>query len=89
METLHGIENLALLDTKTNSALNNNIFPSKREEIINKDRNGLFIPIATKNVFLKYYSPQVVDVYTWSALDRKHYQEAIATTLKKYTNLSK
>lgn len=88
-ETLHGIENLALLDTKTNSALNNNIFPSKREEIIDKDRNGLFIPIATKNVFLKYYSPQVVDVYTWSALDRKHYQEAIAATLKKYTNLSK
>lgn len=53
---LDNISNLALLDRNTNSALSNSFFDVKRRIIVEKDRNGEFIPICTRNVFLKYYS---------------------------------
>lgn len=56
-EDKHNIYNLTLLDTKTNSSLSNDIFFSKRERIIEDfEKEGKFIPLCTKNVFMKYYS---------------------------------
>ena len=53
---IHTIDNLALLSRDDNSSLNNSIFPAKRDKIKELDKTGSFIPICTKNVFLKYYS---------------------------------
>lgn len=62
-ETVHTLDNLALLSSSINSSLSNNIFPLKREILINKDKNGEFIPLCTKNVFLKYYSKNIQDLF--------------------------
>jgi uncharacterized protein with ParB-like and HNH nuclease domain len=65
------IDNLCLLDKNTNSSLGNNIFKRKRQMILETDNSGeveidgdkikVFIPIATKNVFLKYYTAEADD----------------------------
>lgn len=53
-EDVDGISNLALLDEKTNKGYKNAVFPLKRKCIIELDKTGGFVPICTKNVFLKY-----------------------------------
>ena len=53
---LNDISNLALLDSETNRGYKNAVFPIKRMTIIKREKEGTFIPIGTKNVFLKYFS---------------------------------
>ena len=81
---MHGIENLALLTTKNNSSLSNGLFIEKREKIIEMDKNGEFIPICTKNVFLKYYSKELSNVYFWSKDDQEDYKDSIIKTLENF-----
>ena len=83
---MHGIENLALLTTKNNSSLCNGPFIKKREKIIKMDKNGEFIPICTKNVFLKYYTntKKLSDVYFWSKDDQENYKGSIIKTLENF-----
>jgi len=81
---IHSIDNMALLSTGDNSALNNNIFPIKRDKIIELDKKGSFIPICTKNVFLKYYSKNVTQNSKWTTKDRKSYLEEIESKLIKF-----
>lgn len=79
---MHGIENLALLSAGNNSSLSNGPFVDKRAKIIEMDKNGEFIPICTKNVFLKYYSKELSDVYFWSKQDQEDYKDSIIKTLE-------
>ena len=81
---MHGIENLALLAAENNSSLCNGPFIEKREKIIEMDKNGEFIPICTKNVFLKYYTKKLSDVYFWSKQDQEDYKDSIIKTLEKF-----
>ncbi|MEJ2792070.1 DUF262 domain-containing protein [Iodobacter sp. LRB] len=77
--------NLALLDASTNRSYKNALFPIKRARIIDNDKRGVFIPIGTKNVFLKYYSRQsVIELMYWEESDAKDYQHAIGEMLKDY-----
>ena len=81
---IHGIENLTLLTAENNSSLSNGPFIEKREKIIEMDKNGEFIPICTKNVFLKYYSNELSNVYFWSKQDQKEYKNSIIETLENF-----
>lgn len=81
---LHYIDNLALLDKNTNSSLSNAFFDVKRSIIIDCDRNGDFIPVCTRNIFLKYYSKDPSQVHYWSETDRKDYLERIQIDLAEY-----
>ena len=81
---VHSINNLALLATDDNSALSNNIFPIKRDKIIKLDEKGSFIPICTKNVFLKYYTKDVTQSVKWTEKDRKAYLNEITNILKDF-----
>ncbi len=81
---LHNIDNLALLDISSNSAISNNFFDVKRHMIIEMDRKGEFIPVCTRNVFLKYYSQDPSQIHYWSASDRDDYLNAIKSMLKEY-----
>lgn len=81
---LHSIDNLALLDRNANSSISNNFFDVKRSMIIEKDRSGEFIPVCTRNVFLKYYSKDPSQVHYWSASDRRDYLDAIKNTIAPY-----
>ena len=74
---------MALLSQKDNSSLSNAIFPAKRDKIKQLDAKGSFIPIGTKNVFLKYYSSNVTDGVTWNKNDRKAYLKAMLSTLNR------
>ena len=81
---MHGIENLALLAAENNSSLCNGPFIEKREKIIEMDKNGEFIPICTKNVFLKYYTKNLSNVYFWSKQDQEDYKGSIIETLENF-----
>lgn len=81
---LHNIDNMALLERDVNSSLSNNFFDVKRSMIIEKDRKGEFIPVCTRNVFLKYYSQDPSQIHYWSEADRKDYLRAIKNTLSEY-----
>ena len=81
---LDTIDNLALLDGRDNSALGNGTFPQKRKKIIALETYGSFIPIATRNVFLKYYSTATSDLTYWGETDRRAYVAAIRSTLYNY-----
>lgn len=78
------IDNLALLSSSVNSSLGNSFFPLKRKTLIEKDKNGEFIPICTKNAFLKYYSQDVNDLYFWNSSDRKDYVNEIKSVIKNF-----
>ena len=86
---LHGIENLALLSTQQNAVLSNGIFAQKRQQILDMECAGEFVPIATRNVFLKYYTKQPDHLSYWTATDRAAYKAEIRRVLANYlTDLS-
>lgn len=87
-ENINSIENLTLLSFKANACLSNDVFVVKRQKIIDLDKKGSFIPICTKNVFLKYYSKNPSQLYFWSEKDKKSYLEAIKETIKDYLPMS-
>ncbi len=80
----HPLSNMALLSKKDNSSLNNAIFPTKRDRIIELERNGRFIPPCTRNVFLKFYSPADSQPYYWGEADQKAYLDNISTVINDF-----
>lgn len=84
-EEVHSISNMALLDKDTNSSLNNSVFPIKRNKIFTAelDRKA-YIPVCTKNVFLKYYSSNISHMHFWSKSDRDDYIDAINKCIKPF-----
>lgn len=82
---VHSIANLALLDGGDNSALSNSVFAVKRAEVLDRDRHGAYIPVCTRNVFLKYYSPAGEhQMHFWSTDDRAHYLDEMVAILRDY-----
>ena len=80
----HGIRNLALLDAQTNRSYKNAVFPLKRRRILGLDRAGTFVPLCTKNLFLKCYSEKIGDMLFWSREDGESYRKAIKETLVRF-----
>ena len=78
------ISNLALLDSATNRSYKNAFFPIKRKIILQNDKRGTFIPICTKNVFMKAYSKKFDEVMYWNKYDADFYLQAIEETLFDY-----
>jgi hypothetical protein len=83
-QALHSLSNMTLLSKEKNSSLGNGLFIQKREQIIRWDRAGEFIPIGTKNLFLKYFTNNPKDLQKWNKEDRETYLEAILSTLETY-----
>ena len=87
---LHSITNLALLSSGDNSALSNSVFEVKRQIVLAIDRNidgkgDAYIPICTRNVFLKYFTDaDSQQIHFWSPQDKDSYFKAIVATLKEY-----
>lgn len=82
---VHSIANLALLGRDVNSALNNSCFEVKRREIITKDMNGEYIPVCTRNAFLKYYTDaESQQIQFWGAEDRVGYLNHLISTVAPY-----
>lgn len=71
------IGNLTLLDSSTNRSYKNAVFPIKRKRIIELDKQATYVPLCTKNVFLKYYSKNIDKMLYWETKDSEDYQEAM------------
>ena len=87
---LHGLQNLCLLSRGVNSALSNRTFARKREimrEIVMTAAQE-YIPMATRRVFLKYYSASPKDNAYWRREDAEAYMEHIRSVCKHYTSPS-
>ena len=69
------------MDASTNRSYGNALFPTKRKIIIKKDMKGTFIPICTKNLFLKYFDLKGTLKSKWTIDDIKNYRTDITTTL--------
>lgn len=78
---VHSVSNLALLASGHNSALSNAVFEVKRRRILELDRRGAYIPICTRQVFLKYYTDaDAQQVHFWSTQDREAYLAALLSS---------
>ena len=80
----NSIRNLCLLDRSTNRSYKNDAFKEKRKKIIEREINGTFIPICTKNAFMKYYSSNVKDIEMWNESDRSSYFNEIKEVIDQY-----
>lgn len=90
------VGNLVLLDSTTNRSYKNALFPRKRLYIIAADGNkgedeslkniaNVYIPICTKQVFMKYYSKKnYINYGAWTKSDSEAYMKDFADKLKYY-----
>ena len=78
----NSIGNLTLLDAGTNRGYGNALFASKRRIIIEKDKRGVFIPLCTKNVFLKYFDGNTQS--KWIEADIIGYRNILEETMSKF-----
>lgn len=88
IEYTHLLSNLALLGQSDNSALNNSTFDVKRNEILKKDKKSDYIPVCTRRVFLKYYTPSESNqVHFWGKADRDGYIAEMDEVLRAYLSI--
>jgi hypothetical protein len=80
----NSITNLVLLDEKTNRSYKNAVFAVKRQRVLALDRDGIFVPLCTRNVFLKCYSSQVEHAMFWTQADGEGYRMAVIETLQNF-----
>lgn len=85
-QSKHAINNLCLVDAPTNSKLNNSVFDVKRELIKNQELAGHYIPVCTRNVFLKAYTEYPVNNAYWTSEDRKGYLQNIKNIYDYFIN---
>ena len=89
---IHLLSNMALLGGLENTVLSNSIFEVKRKEILRMDAEGKYIPLCTKNLFLKYHNVKDENflnqqLYFWSENDRKNYLSHINLILSEYLEI--
>ena len=61
------------------------VFEAKRQMLLDVDRKGGYIPVCTRNVFLKYYTPaNAHQNHFWGPQDRNHYLDTILEIAKPY-----
>ena len=80
----NSIGNLTLLNADINRSYGNSIFPSKRKKISERDAEGRFIPICTKNVFLKNFATSGSGTIAWKLEDMEIYKKNIVSVIKKF-----
>lgn len=78
------IGNLTLLLAKINRSYQDDSFSDKRREIIKRDSMGWFIPLCTKNVFLKQYSEKPKQLEKWDKEDKEEYVSTMWKTLEMF-----
>lgn len=84
----HSLSNMALLGQSDNSALNNSTFDVKRNKILQMDKDNDYIPLCTRQVFLKYYTPSANNqLHFWGKADRDGYIKAMNEILAGYLSL--
>ena len=83
---LHTIDNLCLVDAVTNSRLNNSVFDVKREIVKNCELEGRYLPVCTRNVFLKAFTSYPENNVYWTSRDRRGYLDSIRKVYDHFTS---
>ena len=86
---INSIANLTLLSENINRSYKNAVYPVKRKTIIDSYMEGAFVPLGTKNAFLKLYSSRFNDLMYWRDSDAKEYLAVILKTLFIYQSPTK
>ncbi|MCY0854019.1 hypothetical protein [Cupriavidus sp. D39] len=54
------------------------MFEVKRQKIVEMDRQGAYVPVSTRHVFLKYFTgADAQQIHFWSLRDRESYLDAM------------
>jgi hypothetical protein len=81
------IRNITLLNSEINRGYGNVTFMQKRKTIIKREGQGIFIPLCTKNVFLKYYNIgtlQNENWLRWNEHDREDYVRTMQSIVETF-----
>lgn len=96
IENKNGLGNLVLLDSHTNRSFHNSLFPRKRRIVIIADGGSqdseikekvqrVYIPVCTRNVYLKAYNKKRdVSLTNWTQDDYDAYYEDIKRKITDY-----
>ena len=83
----HCLGNLVLLPRDINRAYKNALFGIKRKYIIDKETEKYrFIPVVTRHAFLKYYSKNIIDL--WTQEDAEQFKKTIIYNLKEFLGIN-
>ena len=83
-EIKNSIGNLTLLDAETNRSYGNSLFCTKRRIIIDRIKQGGFIPAATQYIFSKFYDDKGTNRSIWAKEDMESYHKYIICMLNEY-----
>lgn len=84
------LTNMALLQGDKNAAFNNKLYPEKRAKLAeyeNVEKESLFVPICTRNVFFKHYSPKSSNPLLWDKQAGEDYVTAIVKVVANFLDL--
>ena len=77
---------LTLLDAATNRSYGNSLFCTKRRIIIERIKQGVFVPVATQYIFAKFFDPKGTNRSLWTRDDMEAYHKYIYDALITYVN---
>lgn len=86
-EIKNTIGNLTLLDAATNRMYGNSLFCTKRRVIIERIKQGVFVPIVTQYIFAKFFDEKGTNRSLWTKEDMEAYHKYIYEALKEYIKL--
>ena len=85
-EIKNSIGNLTLLDAATNRMYGNSLFCTKRRIIIERIKQGVFVPIATQYIFAKFFDQKGTNRSLWTEEDMNAYHRYVYDVIINYVS---
>lgn len=86
-EIKNSVGNLTLLDASTNRQYGNSLFCTKRRIIIERIKQGVFVPIATQYIFAKFFDQRGTNRSLWTCDDMEAYHRYIYDAIINYIKI--
>ena len=83
-ERKNSIGNLTLLDSSTNRKYGNSLFCTKRKIIIERMKQGVFVPTGTQYIFYKFFDPSGTNRSQWTDKDMEEYHKYVYDNIIEY-----
>ena len=83
-EIKNSIGNLTLLDAETNRSYGNSLFCTKRRIIIERIKQGVFVPVATQYIFAKFFDKKGTNRSLWTQEDMEAYHQYVYDIITNY-----
>ena len=80
----NSIGNLTLLDAATNRMYGNSLFCTKRRIIVERIKQGVFVPIATQYIFAKFFDQKGTNRSLWTKEDMDAYHRYVYDVIVNY-----